>query len=105
MRVPGSDTNPYLAMAASLASGLYGVKNELKLNTAAIRGNAYAETGAIKLPKNLDEATARMSQSKLANELFGEAFTSHFTKTRDWECREYAKAVTDWELKRYFEII
>lgn len=105
MRVAGSDTNPYLAMAASLASGLYGVRNELKLEVPAIVGNAYAHGDAAKLPSNLLEATRQMEQSKIANELFGEGFTSHFTKTREWEWREFGKAVTDWELKRYFEII
>ena len=34
-RVIGSDVNPYLAMAASLASGLYGIKNKLKLKQPA----------------------------------------------------------------------
>jgi glutamine synthetase len=46
-----------------------------------------------------------MKTSKIANELFGEAFVSHFIATREWEWREYSKAVTNWELKRYFEII
>ncbi|RKD92758.1 glutamine synthetase [Mangrovibacterium diazotrophicum] len=105
MRVPGSDINPYLAMAASLASGLYGVRNGLKLDTPAIVGNAYANREVTKLPSNLLDATRQMEQSKLANELFGEGFTNHFTKTREWEWREFGKAVTDWELKRYFEII
>lgn len=105
MRVAGSDTNPYLAMAASLASGLYGIRMGLKLETPAVVGNAYAKQDAIKLPSNLLDATKQMAQSTLANELLGEEFTAHFTKTREWEWREFSKAVTDWELKRYFEII
>ncbi|MFV0377030.1 MAG: glutamine synthetase family protein [Mangrovibacterium sp.] len=105
MRVPGSDTNPYLAMAASLASGLYGIKHGLKLNTPATIGNAYTDPTALKLPGNLLEATQRMANSPVANELFGHDFTHHFTQTRIWEWREFAKAVTDWELERYFEII
>jgi glutamine synthetase len=46
-----------------------------------------------------------MKNSEVAKELFGETFVSHFTQTREWEWRQYSKAVTDWELKRYFEII
>jgi glutamine synthetase len=46
-----------------------------------------------------------MKISPLAKELFGDEFVDHFVGTREWECRQYAKAVTDWELKRYFEII
>jgi glutamine synthetase len=29
----------------------------------------------------------------------------HYVRTREWEVRQYEKAVTDWELKRYFESI
>ncbi len=105
MRVPGSDSNPYLAMAASLASGMYGIINNLKLDTPAIIGSAYSNPDVVKLPSNLMDASNIMSQSKIANELFGEAFVEHFTKTREWEWREFSKSVTDWELKRYFEII
>jgi glutamine synthetase len=46
-----------------------------------------------------------MKDSAIAKELFGGAFVEHFTQTRFWECRQFAKSVTDWELKRYFEII
>ena len=46
-----------------------------------------------------------MKNSAVAKELFGEEFVQHFAGTREWEWRQYAKAVTDWELKRYFEII
>jgi glutamine synthetase len=46
-----------------------------------------------------------MKESSIAKELFGEPFVEHFSQTRFWECRQYAKSVTDWELKRYFEII
>jgi glutamine synthetase len=51
------------------------------------------------------EATQKMEKSEIARELFGEDFVNHFVKTRLWECRQFAPAVTDWELKRYFEII
>ncbi len=104
-RVVGSDSNPYLAMAACLASGLYGIKNKLKLKTAPTKGSGYADTKNGILPKNLWEATQAMKESSIAKELFGENFVKHFTGTREWEWRQFSKAVTDWELKRYFEII
>ncbi len=104
-RVVGSDSNPYLAMAACLASGLYGVKNKMKLSVAPTSGSGYADKSNGVLPKNLSEATSAMKSSSVAKELFGEKFVEHFTGTREWEWRQYAKAVTDWELKRYFEII
>jgi glutamine synthetase len=104
-RIPGSDTNPYLAMAAALASGLYGIKNKLPLDIKPTIGNGYENKSNGVLASNLYEATNLMKNSAIAKELFGEDFVDHFTNTRLWECRQFGKAVTDWELKRYFEII
>lgn len=104
-RVVGSDTNPYLAMSACLAAGLYGIKKNLTLKQPATLGNGYRDESNGRFPKNLHDATVAMRYSKVANELFGEKFVQHFTQTRDWEWRQFAKVVTDWELKRYMEII
>ena len=104
-RVPGSDINPYLAMAAALASGLYGIRKGMKLKYPETKGNAYRATGLQSLPSSLIEATERMKNSKIANEILGDKFVDHFTRTREWEWRQHLKAVTDWEYRRYFEII
>ena len=104
-RVVGSDVNPYLAMSACLAAGLYGIAHELPLNQPATEGNGYRDFSNGTLPTSLKEATAQMKESDVAKELFGEAFVEHFCNTREWECREFAASVTDWERKRYFEII
>jgi glutamine synthetase len=104
-RVVGSDSNPYLAMSACLAAGLYGIKNKLKLKQPATKGNGYRDLSNGSLPRNLWDATQAMKESKVAKELFGEKFVTHFTETREWEWKQFAKVVTDWELKRYLEII
>ena len=104
-RVIGSDVNPYLAMTACLAAGLYGIKNKLKLKQPATVGNGYRDYSNGILPSTLIEATQQMKGSKVAIELFGSAFVNHFTQTREWEWRQHLKAVTDWEYKRYFELI
>jgi len=104
-RVVGSDSNPYLAMSACLAAGLYGIKNKLKLKQPATKGNGYRDLSNGSLPRNLWDATQAMKESKVAKELFGETFVTHFTQTREWEWKQFAKVVTDWELKRYLEII
>lgn len=104
-RVVGADVNPYLAMAAALAAGLYGIKNKLKLSQPATAGNGYEDFSNGKLPRTLDEATQAMKRSAIAKEILGAEFTEHFTLTREWEWRQHLKAVTDWEYKRYFEII
>lgn len=112
-RVCGSDTNPYLAMAACLASGLYGIQNKLELKQAPTVGNGYEDFSHGSLPKDLAEATQAMKESALARELLGEEFIDHFVRTREWEWRQYEEAVkekskqeiTPWEFQRYFEII
>jgi glutamine synthetase len=104
-RVIGSDANPYLAMAGALASGLYGIKNKLSLKQAATSGNGYLDHSNGRLPATLDEATKMMKQSAYAREILGTGFVDHFTGTREWEWRQHLKSVTDWEFKRYFEII
>ncbi|RYU92516.1 glutamine synthetase [Mucilaginibacter terrigena] len=104
-RIPGSDTNAYLAMAAALASGLYGIRNKLKLDIAPTTGNGYQDKSNGTLHTSLYDAAIAMQNSSIANELFGEGFVQHFTNTRLWEHRQYAKSVSDWELKRYFESI
>lgn len=104
-RVVGSDTNPYLAMSACLAAGLYGIENKLKLKLPETIGNGYEDAGAGTLPKNLWDATQAMKNSDIPKQLFGKEFVDHFVGTREWEWREFSKAVTDWETKRYFEII
>jgi glutamine synthetase len=104
-RVIGSDVNPYLAMAGALGAGLYGIKKKLKLKQKATTGNGYADLSNGVLPRTLEEATRRMKESDVAREIFGDTFVDHFTQTRDWEWRQHLKSVTDWEFKRYFEII
>ncbi len=104
-RVIGSDVNPYLAMAACLAAGLYGIEHQLELEQPATVGNGYEDYANGIIPTSLQEATAAMKNSDLAATLFGSDFVQHFCKTREWECREFASKVTDWERKRYFEII
>jgi glutamine synthetase len=102
LRLPGADSNPYLALAASLAAGLYGIENKLELGAPTV--NAYASK-APGLPRTLEKAAALFRASGAAREYFGADFVEHYAATRRWEVREFRRAVTDWELARYFEII
>ncbi|MFO1479914.1 MAG: glutamine synthetase family protein [Turneriella sp.] len=105
VRVSGSDVNPYLSVAASLAAGLYGIENKLKLEDAPVKGSAYAESNVPRLPHSLLDATRRLADSKVAREILGADLVEHFVATREWEWRQFQDAVTDWETRRYFEII
>ena len=95
--------NSYYAIAAALAAGLEGI--ERGLQPPAPTANAYASSDAAPLAPNLRDATARFLSSAMARKWFGDTFVDHYAATRDWEVRQYEKAVTDWELARYFESI
>jgi len=105
-RVAAADSNPYLALAAALASGAWGIENEVE-PPRPIQGNAYAQKHdpSIALPATLWDAAQRLKASTFARQTFGDAFVDHYAATREWEEREFRKSVTDWELARYFEII
>ncbi len=102
-RQPAADMNPYLALAATLGAGLWGIEHELPLPPEA-KGDAGGG-GAGRLPRTLREANAALEASAAARAILGTEFVDHYVRTRDWEVRAYEGAVTDWELKRYFEII
>jgi glutamine synthetase len=104
-RCPGADMNPYLATAAVLAAGLSGLEKNLKLTTKPIHGTNQGAENIPRAPRTLIETTRNFRNSKLARDWFGDDFVDHFAATREWEWRQWLDAVTDWELKRYFEII
>ncbi len=105
-RIAAADINPYLALAAALGSGLWGIEHRIEPDEP-ISGNAYERKLPAKrqLPRTLSEAAGRLAHSKAAQDLFGAPFVAHFAASREWEEREFRRAVTDWELARYFEII
>ena len=105
-RVAAADINPYLAVAAALGSGLWGIEHRIEPD-APIAGNAYdlKHAGERALPRTLTQAADRLEASAAARALFGDVFVEHYAMTRRWEEREFQRAITDWELARYFEII
>jgi glutamine synthetase len=105
-RIAAADINPYIALAAAIGSGLWGIEHRIEPD-APIEGNSYEREHAPerRLPATLYEAAGRLLASKPARELFGDEFVEHYAATRQWEEREFRKAITDWELARYFEII
>ena len=104
-RCPGADVNPYLAMAACIAAGMYGVEKGLKLTAPPITGTNQGAENIPRAPRTLIETTRIFRESKIAREMLGDTFVDHFAATREWEWRQWLDAVTDWEMKRYFEII
>lgn len=104
-RCPGADVNPYLALAAVIAAGLHGVEKGMKLTTPPISGTNAGGEDIPRAPRTLIETTRIFQRSAIARDWFGDAFVDHFAATREWEWRQWLDGVTDWELKRYFEII
>jgi glutamine synthetase len=101
-RQAAADINPFIAMATCLAAGLWGIEHELDPGEPVV---GDAGMGRERLPGTLKEATALLEQSAAARELFGDPFVDHYVMTRKWEVAEFEKAVTDWESRRYFEMV
>jgi len=104
-RCPGADINPYIAMAAVIAAGMHGVEKGLKLTAPPITGTNEGSENVPRAPRSLLRTTHTFKESAIARDWFGDTFVDHFAATRYWEHRQWQDAVTDWELKRYFEII
>jgi glutamine synthetase len=103
-RVPGADANPYIALAASVAAGLWGIDHGLELEPA-FKGNAYQAPEIARLPSTLAEAIDHLASSEVAIEAFGPAVHHHLLNTARQEWAKANRAVTDWELARNFERI
>lgn len=101
-RVPGGDANPYLAVAAVVAAGLYGIENELPL-PAPHRSNALADASVTRLPRTLTEALGRWEDSEIATRVFGKEVVAHYARAARAELAAFESAVTDWERVRGFE--
>jgi glutamine synthetase len=100
-RVPGGDVNPYLALAAMLAGGIYGIEQGLELGPE-LTGNAYV-SDAPRVPATLREARDAFAGSAIARAAFGDEVVDHYTNMADVELAAFDAAVTDWELRRSFE--
>lgn len=105
-RLGSADANPYIALAAALASGLYGIEQAWE-PLPMVTGNAYEQRhpAELQLAGNIVDAAAGLRRSQVAQSLFGAKFVEHYATTREWEGREFHKCVTDWERRRYFELI
>ena len=132
-RLPGGDVNPYLALAAMLGGGLYGIEHQLQPG-AALPGNAYALSSATiptraqemaerglppggiqiwplsqlnaevyRVPTTLQEARDLFAASPIADAVFGPEVVKHYVHAADVELAAHAKAVSDWERFRGFE--
>ena len=103
-RIPGADCNPYLAYTAAMASGLDGIRNKTE-PPPMFEGDVYSADELPEVPMTLREALTLFEQSDFAKTTFGDAVHKHYIHFFLTEAEAYEAAVTDWELKRYFERI
>lgn len=105
-RIAAADANPYIILAAVIASGLWGIENKSKIESM-VTGSAYdiKFPEHLKLSSTLWDATQKLKTSTMARDYFGNEFVDHYSASREWEEREFRKHISLWELDRYFEII
>jgi len=100
-RVPGGDVNQYLATAAMIAAGIYGIENKLSLDEMTT-GNGYASDKP-HVPSTMQEAMELFKNSKIARASFGDAVVDHYLHYAKTEIQAFNSSVTDWERVRGFE--
>ncbi|MFN2644266.1 MAG: glutamine synthetase family protein [Burkholderiales bacterium] len=103
-RIAGADANPYMALAAALASGLDGIANKIEPPELFV-GDVYQARNLPRVPYTLAQANERFTASEFAKRAFGADVVEHYAHFFATEVAAYDKAVTDWERKRYFERI
>jgi glutamine synthetase len=101
-RIPGADANSYLAFAATIAAGLHGIANRLDPGDA-FDGNGYEATELPRIPWNIVEAIELWEGSAVARDAFGDDVHHHIANMARQEWAAFNRAVTDWELRRYWE--
>ena len=103
-RIPGADCNPYLAYAATIASGLAGIEQQIE-PPAAFDGDVYQAQHLPRVPRTLEHATALFADSATVREAFGGEVVDHYAHFHRVEVEASHAAVSDWERARYFERI
>jgi len=93
-RIAGADVNPYLAIAASLASGLLGIQEGLQPGVPE-QGNAYKRPFA--LPGNLSDALDRLERSERLRSLLGDRFVKIYTAMKRQEYQAFFEVISPWE--------
>lgn len=106
-RLPDAAANPYLATAGLIAAGLDGIARELDPGPACeddlfeATPAAMRERGIVPLQQSLGEAVAALEADAVLCEALGPALVQQFVAAKRAEWTEYARHVSDWELRRY----
>ena len=93
-RFPGADVNPYLAIAASLASGYLGMKKKLK---ASEPHQGTANEDDVEVARTLEEGLRSLGSSPEVREVFGELFLKAYAAVKRDEFEEFNRVISSWE--------
>jgi glutamine synthetase len=105
VRIPGADMNTHYAMAAIYGLGLQGIEEKMKLPYGPMGSPGVTRDTIVHLPTSLEKATETfMAKDSVARKVFGDYFVDHYGGTREHELELNRRAVTDWEMRRYFEL-
>jgi glutamine synthetase len=111
LRCPDPSCNPYLAFAVMLAAGLDGIRRQLE-PPPPVEEDVYELSpqdlkarGIPTLPGTLTEALDELLKDEVICNALGEAMLEAFLRVKGAEWDEYRVQVSDWEVKRYFEIL
>lgn len=105
-RTPGADANPYLALAALMAAGLYGIENQVEPSQQTTNNAYNNETpDHLKFPRDFRDAIEMFSGSDIAREQFGDEFVEAYAGTRHSQAEQFQSFVTQQELERFFDLI
>ncbi|MCP8310376.1 MAG: type I glutamate--ammonia ligase [Candidatus Methylarchaceae archaeon HK01M] len=111
LRCPDPSSNPYLAFAVMLASGLDGIKNKM-MPPEPVEEDVYhfddkrlAELYIATMPGSLDEASSEIAKDKIVQEALGKHIYEKLIEAQKRQWEEYRIQVTEWELKKYFSIL
>jgi len=103
-RRPGADANPYLALAALVASAADGVRRGLT-PPPPVEGDASLRADLPPLPASLEGALRAFDDADVLRAALGEPFSDYFRVSRAWELKAWQQAVSDWERDRYGEAV
>jgi glutamine synthetase len=110
VRCPDPSTNPYLALAMMLNSGLDGIKNDLPVPDSVdedifeMTAKQMDDAGIIVLPGSLREAIEELKANPIAKETLGAHIFEKYIEMKEAEWDDYRCAVTEWELDTYLGV-
>ncbi|WP_457152494.1 glutamine synthetase family protein [Mesorhizobium sp. P5_C1] len=93
-RIPSSDANPYLALAASLACGLIGITNKIKAEPPVL---TTANAAEIDLPRSLLEAVDLFEADEELCALLGKSFAATYAAIKRAEFETFMEVISPWE--------